>query len=349
MQRTWTHSRDRELTRLQLRSNALVRKVESWYAVLQLYIPSTFTLRQEAISEKTVAPYDLSLWLPSAIGNRAPVERRLVDIEYKLRSAQASEALVNLRRHLQRRVTVYDARKRWVRGQGANTRALNLLESVEERITTSKEEYRRSRRALLNLGGMLGIKGLERSFPPLLDGDVKALSRPQLESASAGQTTAVLSWIWRHSSVTDDDHSAFEAESMWWFDSRGNPALILPTGIKVEWAKSRARAARYQEEIKIVGEEMKRSLRFLDWRVNQWRIRGEAKGRAGESDESYLAGLKAYALRQAAICEGLKRLFSNQWSGVKDMVSRAQQECDSADIFYARRHGTESEPVPPSV
>lgn len=213
MQRKWTHSRDRELTRLQLRSNALVRKIESWYTILQLYIPATFTLRQEAVGEKTVAPYELSLWLPSGIGKRAPVEQRLVDIEFKLRSAQASEALVNLRRHLQRRVTVYDARKRWVRGQGANTRALNLLESVEERITASKDEYRRARRALLNLGGMLGARGLDRSFPPLLDSDVKALSRPQLDSASAGQTTAILSWIWRHSSVTEDDHSAFEAES----------------------------------------------------------------------------------------------------------------------------------------
>lgn len=213
MKKTWSHSRDRELTRLQLRSNTLTRKLEAWYTVLQLYIPATFKLRQDAIGEKSVAAYDLPLWLPSEIGNKAPIERRLVDIEYKLRSAQASEALVNLRRQLQRRVTVWDLKRRWVRGQGANTRALNLIGSIEERISVAKEEYRRARRALLVVGGLLGIRNLEKSFLPLLDGDVKSLSRPELNKVSAGQTTQVLSWIWRHSSVSEDKHSEFEAES----------------------------------------------------------------------------------------------------------------------------------------
>lgn len=213
MQKTWSHSRDRELTRLQLRSNTLTRKLEAWYTLLQLYIPATFKLREDAIGEKSIQPYNLCLWLPSDIGVKAPVDRRLVDIEYKLRTAQASEALVTLRRQLQRRVTVWDLKKRWVRGQGANTRALNLIGAVEEHISVAKEEYRRSRRALLSVAGVLGIKDAEKNFPPLLDGDIKALSRPELEKVSAGQTTEVLSWIWRHSSVVDDDHTAFQAES----------------------------------------------------------------------------------------------------------------------------------------
>lgn len=213
MQRTWTHSQDRELTRVQLRSNTLVRKINAWYTVLQLYIPATFKLRQDAITEKNIPPYELSLWLPSEIGKKAPVEKRLVEIEYKLRSAQASEALVTLRRQLQRRVTVYDLKKRWVRGQGANTRALNLISSIEAHISGAKDEYRRARRALLSVGSILGVSGLERSVPPLLDGDVKALSAHDLERASSGQTREVVSWIWRHSSVVDDQQSVFEAES----------------------------------------------------------------------------------------------------------------------------------------
>lgn len=213
MQKTWTHSRDRELTRLQLRLNTLIRKIDAWYNVLQLYIPATFKLRQDALSEKTIPSYELPLWLPSDVGRKAPVDRRLVEIEYKLRTAQASEALVSLRRHLQRRVTVWDLKKRWARGQGANTRALNLISSVEDRISAAKEEYRRARRALLVVGSILGIKGLEKSFLPLLDGDVKSLSRPELDKVSAGQTTTVLSWIWRHSSVSEDNHTEFEAES----------------------------------------------------------------------------------------------------------------------------------------
>lgn len=213
LQKTWTHSRDRELTRLQLRSNALVRKVEAWYTVLQLYIPATFKLRQDAVSEKTIQPYDLPLWLPSGIGTKAPMDRRLVEIEYKLRTAQVSESLVNLRRQLQRRVTAWDAKRRWVRGQGANTRANNLISTIEDRISADKEEYRRARRALLSLAEILGVKDVEKNFRPLLDADVQSLTRPELEQVSSGQTTRVLSWIWRHSSVAEDDHSAFQAES----------------------------------------------------------------------------------------------------------------------------------------
>ncbi|KAF5340022.1 hypothetical protein D9611_012449 [Ephemerocybe angulata] len=74
MKQTWTHSRDRELTRVQLRSNALIRRIEAWYQILQLYIPATILLRQKATGPKTIAPYDLQLWLPSEIGTKAPID-----------------------------------------------------------------------------------------------------------------------------------------------------------------------------------------------------------------------------------------------------------------------------------
>jgi hypothetical protein len=97
MKQTWDHSRDRELTKVQLKSNTIVKKVDAWYHVLQLYIPSTMLLReQHAESSGNVKTYDLPLWLPSQVGRQAPVPRTLVEIEFKLRQAQVQDALLTI-------------------------------------------------------------------------------------------------------------------------------------------------------------------------------------------------------------------------------------------------------------
>lgn len=108
-------------------------------------------------------------------------------------------------------------------------------------------------------------------------------------------------------------------------------------GVKVEWAKSRARASRYLEEINIVREEMKRTIRFLRWKSAQWRQRGVAKQNHGPLDEEYSNGLLAYAARQAAICEGQATQFLKKWAGVDAMIALAKLECDKPELFYERR------------
>ncbi|KAF6749650.1 hypothetical protein DFP72DRAFT_818655, partial [Ephemerocybe angulata] len=284
MKQTWTHSRDRELTRIQLRSNALVRRIESWYQVLQLYIPTTVLLRNKATGPKSVAPYDLQLWLPSQIGRQAPVDSRLIEIEYALREAQAQEALTTLRRCLQRRVTVYDLKKRWLRGQAPNTKALNLLGNIEGQIATARDEYRQARVALLALGDFL---------------------------------------LTTHSDIS--------------------------TVIKIEWAKSRARAARYHEEVNIVREEMRRTIRFFTWKEKDWYQSATAKQTLGGIEEDYNEGLQAYAKRQGAICLGLRRKFEHMWSGVDGQISGAMAEIRDPALFYVRRKQEEVKVSVPTI
>ncbi|KAF6744519.1 hypothetical protein DFP72DRAFT_993376 [Ephemerocybe angulata] len=316
----------RELTRIQLRSNALVRRIDAWYQVLQLYIPTTILLRQKATGSKTIAPYDLHLWLPSEISNQAPFDCHLAEIEYKLRAAQAQEALTTLRRCLQRRVTVYDLKKRWLRGQAPNTKALNLLGNIEGQIGTARDEYRQAR--------MLGKVGLENFYLPLEDADIRAMAAPDIderaqetmtlkqkekEKRRTHETQRTMSWIWRHASASEDNHTEYEAEM-----------------IKVEWAKSRARAARYHEEVKIVREEMRRTIRFFTWKENEWYSRAEAKGMQEGVDEAYREGLRAYAKRQGAICLGLRRKFEHMWAGVDNEIGAAMSEISNPDQYYAR-------------
>lgn len=215
MKQTWDHSRDRELARVQLKSNAIVRKVDAWYRTLQVPIPASLVLREKHTSSKTVKAYDLPLWLPSDIGRQAPFPLHFARVEYRLRTAQAQDALTTIRRNLQRRVTVWDIKDRWLRGQGANTRALNLLSTLQKKISAAKTEYTKARSALLTLAELLGEKDVDKVFLVLEDEHIRPLSSESATSApSRGQTREVgSSWIWMHPGASNDNLSAYEHES----------------------------------------------------------------------------------------------------------------------------------------
>ena len=124
----WQHSQDRQYTRLQLRSNALLRRITNWSKYSLLYLPGVAILRNASSNpEIEVKPQDIPLWLPSQIKGRIQFDLRLARIEWKLRDAQAHEALDAVRHNLQKRSHLYNFKDRFIRGQSANTRARNLI------------------------------------------------------------------------------------------------------------------------------------------------------------------------------------------------------------------------------
>lgn len=128
--------------------------------------------------------------------------------------AQAQDALTAIRRNLQRRVTVWDLKDRWLRGQGANTKALNLLSTLQQKILSAREEYDQARKAILVLAPILGEKAVDKVYLPLTDKDVVPLSVDSVTAPSQGQTRhAGSSWIWKHPGANNDDLTAYEAES----------------------------------------------------------------------------------------------------------------------------------------
>jgi hypothetical protein len=104
----------------------------------------------------------------------------------------------------------------------------------------------------------------------------------------------------------------------------------------VEWGKPRARAQRYQEEIKLVEEEMNRTLRFFDWKAADWRKKGVSNSMEPLPLE-YEEGLRAYAERQAALCRSLHDLFQKKWKGVPSLIQTANDEAQRPDLFYQRK------------
>ncbi|KAJ2935276.1 hypothetical protein H1R20_g1819, partial [Candolleomyces eurysporus] len=316
----WEHSQDHQITRVTLRSNALMRKLEEWFSLLQLYIPASILLRKrEPQRKESPKPFDVRLWLPSQIGKLVPFDRSLAEIEYKLRNAQAHEALGVLRRNLQIRATLYDVKDRWLRGQGANTRALNAIATVQARIAAARDEYRQAQIALLALADLLGHTKVDQEFLPLEEQDIRSMVEAE---PGQGETRRKLSWIWRRVNAAD----ATEEET----------EQFVTETIRVEWGKSRARAQRYQEEIQLVQEEMDRTLRFFVWKAADWRSKGIAP-RTEPISAEYAKGLKAYAERQAVLCESLCSSFKSQWTGVPGLVKSAKEEMEEPELFYQRK------------
>lgn len=80
--------------------------------------------------------------------------------------------------------------------------------------------------------------------------------------------------------------------------------------LRCEWAKSRARANRWSEEVTLLAEEMRRVVVFLRWKANWWSLQGKARTvvSAGLAE-----GLQSYAAKQQHIHISLAESFSDMW------------------------------------
>ena len=81
----------------------------------------------------------------------------------------------------------------------------------------------------------------------------------------------------------------------------------------MEWAKSLARAERWEEEVMMLRVEMNRILHFMQDKVVWWRRAVLARENA---HFEYLGGIVAYAQKQAFIREELGKKFAGEWAGV---------------------------------
>ena len=74
--------------------------------------------------------------------------------------------------------------------------------------------------------------------------------------------------------------------------------------------------ARWDEEVSLLKEEMRRVLVFLQWKSNDWFQRGDAVDISSPTTCPYLAeGLLAYACRQAHVFRDIHNHFLGIWKG----------------------------------
>jgi hypothetical protein len=84
--------------------------------------------------------------------------------------------------------------------------------------------------------------------------------------------------------------------------------------LRVEWAKAKARADRWEEEVVLLDEEMQWVLAFCEWKNAWWKEQVTQRPAVSpEVDE----GLSAYAQEQAAMETALNVSFTRKWSAVR--------------------------------
>ena len=74
--------------------------------------------------------------------------------------------------------------------------------------------------------------------------------------------------------------------------------------------KSKARADRWNEEVQLVKEEMRRVLAFLEWKAVWWTKEGS---RSLDVRPDIVDGIRAYAAKQAYISRALAYSFKMRW------------------------------------
>lgn len=184
---------------------------------------------------------DIPLYLPSdswVQAYRANVcDDNLIRIEDRLRDAQASEGLQELRRHLRTRTFVNRYKIKNLVGQRDNGIGRQWLATIDRRAMAAANKYRRARTALLHLRGP---GEWEKTLRELRDDDVRSFNERALTEQEKIQCAAVrqaagmpiegvygldfedglpicegrrtMSWIWLAEGAGDDDNDPIVQE-----------------------------------------------------------------------------------------------------------------------------------------
>lgn len=245
-----THSNSSQAT-ISERRNTLRSKLKKFQQLQAIYMPGLlqFVINRQR-SAPTPAPNDntprmhvedAELWLPSmvptAVRDRVCLcmedsPQGLPGIEQRLREAQCTSALNQLRSALRLKSHMTDWRNANARGQREGLRSRVQIDRIERDISSSSAKYRAARLGLINLSNEASVS---TQFPILHDNDIASYADPDLEAnrkrkrtvvaetaeeleenvddlqedrrRPAGESRRVISWIWRHrglSSLTGD-------------------------------------------------------------------------------------------------------------------------------------------------
>lgn len=182
-----------------------MQRLETWANIQVLYIPGVVSIRAKVVLNSKVAltVQDFNLWLPSSLWWQVPCDVNLEEIEWRLRLGQAHDTLNELRQALRSCAYMLRFKDRFLRGQGANTRARNCLKSVDAKIDASAAKYRVAHSALLGRSPLLGKVGWMTSLRYLEKDDIRSMTDGTEDRASEGRRR--LSWIWLSCGYNDGD------------------------------------------------------------------------------------------------------------------------------------------------
>lgn len=100
MENLGQHATDIQHANLLERGNRLQRKIDAWCDIQHLYMPGVAAIRARVDKEgggKALDATTIELLLPSHVIDRVECDMKLSDFEWRLRYAQAHDALDDIR------------------------------------------------------------------------------------------------------------------------------------------------------------------------------------------------------------------------------------------------------------
>ena len=304
-------------------------------------IPETGSSREKAESVK--------LWLPSdldAAERDSLCSRSIITSERELRFGQLHDALDELRRarRIRRGLITFHNVQLAGEGQKTQTKSRAVMHTVQECIDRAVRRYRVARAALLQLDSSASWQDLYRRLD---DRDNRGPGK-EPEEVSASDGHYVPSWIWLsnpNATAGDSARSTISPDE-------------VNEDMRVEWAQCVARADRWEEEVTLLQEEMRRVVQFLDWKSNDWASRAGA--RAGVASPEVCSGLSAYAHKQAFVYHNLATRFCQRWRSTlislslpctwaTEFLNVQAASLDNSGIGKPQRSSQEQSPSEPPV
>ncbi|KAA1478735.1 hypothetical protein DENSPDRAFT_788366 [Dentipellis sp. KUC8613] len=323
---------------LQDKRNALHHRIQAWRQVQVLYMPIVSTLLpktnaddsrpQEPAAQPDADEFGVpkpeyeKLWMPSDLKPSlwaTGIYTGLAQKELRLREAEAEDALHEIRRLIRIHLGLRHYKKTQVDGPGQkrNTRTREIITEFLAKRDHQFERYNAARSALDKLQPdpdaswrvrLLPMTKTDLVDPSGNDGEdedcypnqrsKKALE--QRRQKALGEGRKEVPWIWR--TLQPDARDLPRSEEM--------TEDEVHESMRVTYAKTRARARRWKEEIELLTEEMRRTLVFLQWKEKWWYAKLEARLDAPPDIRS---GLRAYAMRQCLIFNGIAMSFKTLW------------------------------------
>ncbi|KAM6491450.1 hypothetical protein JOM56_013019 [Amanita muscaria] len=286
----------KQLAELEEKRTSLCHRIQSWREVQLAYTPCIGALLVGATLDSNVSASELPLLLPSSLPDdlcMLPGMSSILDKECRLRIAQADDALADIRR--QRRIIsgLWRFKRLNVDGTGnkGNTRMRTLYNRFNLRTQRCASRYRAARHALLSLNPN---GDWQQRLLDLKDVDIRG---PGKDDSMASNSRFIMSWIWLVSRVASAPDMPESEE-------------VLDESMRVEWAKSNARSERWEEEVLLIAEEMRRVVAFFEWKARWW---CELSTRRTSARDDICHGVIAYAVKQARLCERMAESCASYW------------------------------------
>ncbi|KAJ7028751.1 hypothetical protein C8F04DRAFT_1212103 [Mycena alexandri] len=317
------------------RKTALLKRISRFHKLQRIYMPELvrfLTPQQRTLFEdKTRSPEAVKLFMPSelAVAVRAQAcEKGLEAIEEEMREGELQETLEELRQALRLRTMTNRFRRRNMTGQRALTRGQGVLRQITIRVHKAKLRYCYARNALARLRGH---GPWEKTYKVLEEGDVRGIN----ERAAAEEELAERETMRELGAIVEGGIAAAEGVTagegrhktswIWWTTKTDGAEEELVEALRVEWCRGYARMRRWNEDVVLIEEEMRRTIEFGAWMAGQWETCATA--RTEGVTPALQEGLCAYALEHVQRETDTSSLLSKRWGGLREKARAYLAEC----------------------